>query len=329
MEDQLAHGIAERFNELGLRLLEPIDLAEVPHRDTVPVTLTHEQARAAYRIGYADTLTASSLDWANPHVLGVERLLLLGPRVTERSAEMLRQLGINYLDAAGNAFIVFDGVHIDVRGRRAQVPAGATLPRLTRGGVNLFSAKRSQVIFALLTWPELLESSVREIARTAGVSLGQAQMTLDLLTQYGFLDDRRQFGRAQRDRLIDQWAAAFPTGLGSAAKTERFAGQWRGFDPGNRTVWVSGEAAALDVLRPETAVLYTEEFPTDLIRAHRWRRNEAQPNIFFRRRFWLPQGPPAEPGVHDAPWLLIYADLLAANDSRQREAAEQLRQQQR
>ena len=334
MDAQLAQSIAERFDEFALRFLEPIDLTEIPHRDTVPLTLTHEQGRAGYSVGYAATLTVSSVDWAKPHFLGNERLLLLGPRVTERSAEMFRQLGINYLDFAGNAFITFDGVHIDVRGRRFQAPHSASLPRMTRGGVNLFSAKRSQVIFALLSWPELLERPVRELAKTAGVSLGQAQETLELLTEYGFLDDRKQFVRSQHERLIDLWAAAFPTGLGSQSKTGRLAGDWRGFDPGGfdpgeTTVSVSGEAAVPDLLRPETMVLYTDEFPTELIRAHRWRRDEAQPNIFLRRQFWQPQDSPEEPDVHRAPWLLVYADLLAANDSRQREAAEQLREQQR
>lgn len=329
MDRQIAQGIAERFDELGLRLLEPVDLTEIPHRGTVRATIAHEQGRAAFLVGYVDSLTVSSLGWAKPHLLGNERLLLLGPRITGRSAEMFRQLDINYLDGAGNAFIAFGGVHIDVRGRRAENPAARGLPHQTRGGVNLFSAKRSQVIFALLTWPELLDNPVREIASSAGVSLGQAQQTLKLLAQYGYLTERRQFVRQQRDRLIDQWTAAFPTGLGTDAKTGRFSGSWQGFDPGDTTVWLSGEAAAPDFLRAETAVLYTDGFPAELIRTHRWRRNEAHPNILLRHQFWQPPEGPVGPGLHKAPWLLIYADLLAASDSRQREVAQQLREQHR
>lgn len=329
MDDGLARSIAERFDEFGLRFMDSIDLGQIPDRDTIPLTISHEQGQATYRVGYADTLALSSLGWAQPSYMGKERLLLVGPRVTERTAEILRQSGINYLDSAGNAFITFDGVHIDVRGRRAPGTVGEGLPRLTRGGVNLFSAKRSQVIFVLLSWPELLGSPVRMISRAAGVSLGQAQETLELMTQYGYLDDRKQIEGTRRERLIDQWVAAFPMGLGSEAKTARFSGEWRGFDPGETIVSVSGEAAVPSLLRSETAVLYTDEFPTELIRAHRWRRNEAQPNIFLRRQFWRPLDAPARHVIHEAPWLLIYADLLASNDSRQREAAEYLREQQR
>ncbi|MFA5607757.1 MAG: type IV toxin-antitoxin system AbiEi family antitoxin [Leucobacter sp.] len=328
MDDQLAQRFLKHFKGLGLRFLEPVDLTEIPLHGTTPLTLVHEFGRSEYRVGFTNTLTASAMNWVAPQDHGEERILLLGPRVTERSAEMLRQMEINYLDQSGNAFINFAGVHIDVRGRRAEAPYKSALPRAPRGGVNLFSTKRSQVIFSILSWPELLRQPVRTLAAWAGVSLGQAQETLELLTQYGFLDDRRQIIPNRRDRLIDQWAAAYPTGLGSDANTARFSGDWQGFDPGTSAVWVSGEAAVPELLRPETVVLYTYEFPTQLIRAHRWRRNDAEPNIFLRHRFWKPVDSHESSGINEPPWLLIYADLLAANDSRQREAAEQLRSQQ-
>src|SRR5699024_8053053 len=139
MDDKFAQMFAERFDELGLRFQEPVDLTELPDQSTLPITLAHERGRAMYNVAYADTLTASSLNWAMPHSHNKVQLLLLGPRVTERSADMFRQRGINYLDAAGNAFISFGGVHIDVRGRRAQNAAPTSIPRTARGGVNLYS----------------------------------------------------------------------------------------------------------------------------------------------------------------------------------------------
>lgn len=327
MDERLARNLAEHFEEFGLRFQEPVDLAEIPEDDTIRLTLTHELGQAVYNVGYTYKLTVSSLNRARLHRLDNERMLLLGPRVTERSATMFRQLGINYLDQAGNAFICFAGVRIDVRGRRAEASPGVVVPRPERGGVNLFSAKRSQVIFAVLSWPELLTGPIRKIAAISGVSVGQVQKTLELLSQYGFLDERRRLARPQRDHLIDQWAAAFRTGLGSAARTKRFSGDWHELHPGTTAVYVSGEAAVPELLRPETAVLYTASMPTDLIRSYRWRKDETQPNILLRDQFWRPLEATG-PGVFEAPWLLIYADLLASNDSRQREAAEQFRQRQ-
>lgn len=331
MERQLTQSIAEHLEEFGLRLLEPTELAEIPMEQTVPVTLSHSRGAERFRAAFTTKMTLASLAWAQPRAFDKRRLLVLGPRVTERSAEMFRRLGINYIDSAGNAYLTFDGVHIDVRGRRAHAPAGELRSGANRGGVNLFSTKRSQVIFALLTWPELLERPVRELSNAAGASLGQTQETLGLLAHYGFLDERKRLIPAHKERLIDQWVAAFPTGLGSEARTKPFSGDWQSLDLLETQVFVSGEAAVPEFLRAETAVLYTDDSAIELIRAGRWRRNNAQPNILLRRQFWeapktadLTNTAPGR-GTSAAPWLLIYADLLASHDSRQREAAAQLR----
>lgn len=327
MKSSLARELADRFDELGLRFAEPVDLADLADQDSVAVTLLHTQGRARYQLGYSTSLTASSLKWARPHYAADDRILLVGPRVTERSAEIFRTLGINYIDPSGNAFITFDGVHIDVRGRRPNpdAPVESAVPRMTRGGVNLFSTKRSQVIFALLTWEDLLVRPVRELARTAGVSLGQAQDTLELLEHYGFLDDRRRLSRREREHLIDQWTAGYPAGLGARNKIGSFSGDFSRLSPTEAAVYVSGEAAAQSLRNPETIVLYTDMFPEGLIRAYRWRRNEENPNIFLRHQFWTP--PEAgDAGILRAPWLLVYADLMASNDSRQAEAAHHLRE---
>lgn len=326
VKEALARELADRFDELGLRFAEPVDLAHLADQESIDVTLLHAQGRARYRLGYSPSLTGSSLKWARPHYVAHDRLLLVGPRVTERSAEMFRTLGINYVDQSGNAFISFDGVHIDVRGRRPNpaIPVEDNIPRMTRGGVNLFSTKRSQVIFAILSWEELLDGPLRELARTAGVSLGQAQETLELLEQYGFLEDRRHLSPRQRENLIDRWTAAYPASLGSRSKTGSFSGVFSDLRPTGTAVYVSGEAAVPSLLRPETIVLYSDAFPTDLIRAHRWRRDEESPNISLRHKFWA-QPHTEGTGTFRAPWLLVYADLMASNDSRQREAAQHLR----
>lgn len=327
MDSHIARRLANRFDEFELRLAGSIDLADLADQDSIAVTLQHAQGRADFQLGYSTTLTASSMQWARPIYLANQRILLVGPRVTERSAEIFRTLGINYIDASGNAFITFDGVHIDVRGRRPSPDEAVknAVPRSTRGGVNLFSTKRSQVIFALLIWEELLVGPVRELARSSGVSLGQAQDTLELLGQYGFLDDSRLLSRRERERLIDQWTASYPAGLGARNKTGFFSGDFSQLSPTDAAVYVSGEAAVQSLRHQETVVLYTDVFPEDLIREHRWRRNEENPNIFLRRQFWTP--PDLEDaGIHKAPWLLVYADLLASNDSRQAEAAQHLRE---
>lgn len=326
MKKALARGLTDRLEEYGLSFLEPVDLIELDDQDTLDATLrqSHGPSRTQYRVVYSSNQTEVARRSSGLHD-DPRRLLIVGPRVTERSAERFRATGVNYLDQAGNAFIVFDGVRIDVRGRRPD-PTLAAEPgtRLPARGADLFSTKRSQVVFSILSWEELLRGTVREIARTAGVSIGQAQATMHLLERGGFLDGRSWVSPRERDRLIDQWTAAYPLGLG-AAVTLPFSGDFTDLHATSIPVYVSGGAAVPEVLRrPESIVLYSSEIPVDLIRTGRWRRDEENPNILIRKQFWSPPEPEA-PGSQQAPWLLIYGDLMASNDSRLREAAQELR----
>ncbi|MDR1512417.1 MAG: hypothetical protein LBS56_02880 [Propionibacteriaceae bacterium] len=326
MDTLLAEGLAGRLADLGLRFAEPVDLVGLAQGGAVEATVEHAQGRARYRVGFCDPLTGSAARRAAGGDAAAGRLLMLGPRVTERGAAALRSAGVDFADLAGNAHVSFEGVHIDVRGRRAP-RSGARGPAAggrARGGVNLFSVKRAQVVFAVLAWEDLLAGPVRGVARAAGVSVGQAQGTLALLAEYGFLDEGRRLVAARRSRLVDQWAAAYPTGLGSRARARGFSGDFGGLDPGDAVVYVSGQAAVPELLRPATAVLYSRQEPVEMIRAGRWRRDDQSPSILLRRQFWTP--PAAEaPGARQAPWPLVYADLLASDDSRAREAAEQFR----
>lgn len=322
MKEALAQGLACRLEELGLRFAEGMDLVVLAEHEPVDVTILHSQGKAPRQLLYAPAMTDVSLRTAGVRQSPTRRLLLVGPRVTERSAEMFRAQGIDYLDQSGNAFIAFSGVHIDVRGRKPDSRASTALAGPRAG---LFSTKRSQVIFALLSWDDLLGGRVRDIADAAGVSVGQVQATLDLLGKGGFLDGRRWLSPQERDRLIDQWTAAYPLGIGSPGTAEPFTGDFTDLSPTDMPVYVSGEAAVPEALRaPESIVLYSAETPTELIRRGRWRRNEENPNIFLRHQFWNPPEPEV-PGIRRAPWLLVYADLKASNDNRPREAAQELR----
>src|SRR5680860_758060 len=74
--------------------------------------------------------------------------------VAPKTAEAFRRARVQYLDTAGNAWVKFGEVLVDVRGRR--LPVGARQPARTTAG-NLFSTGRAQVTFALLAWPRLWE----------------------------------------------------------------------------------------------------------------------------------------------------------------------------
>ncbi len=313
--DELFERVRERLDTLGIDALFATE--DTPAGRRVPAgtaRLKRGRNEQTYVAAYGD----------NVHLAPVGRIdadlptLAIARRISPRTADAYRRAEVQYVDASGNAWLQFGDVLIDVQGRR---PA---TPMRNRVAGNLFTTSRAQVALVLLAWPGLWNATQRELARTAGVSLGQANNALRLLAETGFGPE----GRREDDELLRLWAATFPTGLARRLTLATYRG-----DPDNiRTVdaemiYRSGEVAAAELLRPASATLYVDDLDPRLAVVNRW-RTDAEPNIVVRRAFWhSPAGeedstPKKAPM---APWPLVYADLLASDDSRVRGAAEEWR----
>ncbi|MHA7133608.1 type IV toxin-antitoxin system AbiEi family antitoxin [Oerskovia turbata] len=254
-------------------------------------------------------------------------LIFLANRIRPSMARWIRERGGWFADGVGSAYVRAPGVVIDVDGR--PLTSGHTSASSGRRTRNLVSAGRAQVVFALLTWPELVERSMKEIGEASGVSSSLAHTAMSLLEQEHYLSaSSRRLER--RHELIDLWAAAYPFGLARSIELGRFVGDptphaWA--DLGRR-VYASGEYATERLSGPDL-VLYAPALETRAIAQSRWRRPEPreQANIIVRRAFWKdPDERGREPGVDVAPRLLVYGDLLASNDPRQREVAAAMRE---
>ncbi|OHU97081.1 type IV toxin-antitoxin system AbiEi family antitoxin [Mycobacterium talmoniae] len=329
---ELAEAIERHLAEYGVRVLgglsalnstfpEQLDL-EI---DGQPVTTTalylpHLSATAALQ-AWAMTDTDSPL-------------LVVGPRLHPSSAETLRARGLWYIDGAGNAYLRHQGgLLIDVRGRRPAVSVQHdTLNEGLHGDGprNPFTPKRAQVVCVLLAAPELVEAPLRDIAQSAGVSVGMAKETMDTLRITGFLEhlgSRRRLVRA--GELLDLWAAAYPGGLGRANRIFVASGDIHAWSaPEGLQVAVSGEQAVPgDIRNPESLVLYVHTadngLPTDLLIHNRWHR-DPHGSIVIRNLFWR-HLPDQQSGL--APAALIYADLLASREPRQLEVGHHMRRQ--
>jgi hypothetical protein len=283
--------------------------------ETVGVRLRRGSSTQEYALFCGHAVTVADLGRVSDAGLP---LIVFTTFVAPRSAETFHRAGVQYLDAAGNAWIEFGDVLIHVRG---QGPTKSVDQPARAPSGNLFSTGRAQVILALLAWPQLWKAPQRDLARAAGVSLGQAHNTLTMLTESGYGPDRARPGKAE---LLDLWSAAFPSGLAQKLRLATYRGDIdvvKTVHAGDR-VFVSGEGAAHDLLRPATLTLYVEDPDPRLPVVNRW-RSDGAPNIVVRRKFWQVSdvSEAALVGVHPAPWPLVYADLLASDDPRARGAA--------
>lgn len=332
MDHTVQTTLENHLREYSLGIEGPTTLEDLPQEIPTPLQVTHPLGVQRFRVLFTDTPTLTRV--LQLEDVPEEPLLVLASSVHARSAQEFRSAGIQFLDAAGNAYLRFAGVIIDVRGRRPD-PSTAPGRRPARASAGLFTPRRAQVIFAVLCWPGLLDAPVRTLAAHARVSVGQAQSTLKILDEQGFID--RWNGILFRpEALAEQWSNAFATGLGPKTLVRQFHGVPSDITlSGCGPVYVSGEQSAPWIENPETATLYVEEFSPRLVFDNRW-RTDGVANIMVHSVFWdAPSAAwvarhhgvqPPDSFPAPAPPLLVYADLKATGESRQLEAAQQMKE---
>lgn len=271
-------------------------------------------APARLEARYVSNLTLSAVE-SGPG-FNSDRTLFVSQYINAKTADALRRRGLQYVDSSGNMNLVNDAWLINIHGRKT---APRTRPE-RYSSENIFSPRRAQVIFALLTWPELLDAPLRDLSTAAGVSLGLAHSTF-----FALKENQRMWPASVdgRQRLIDAWVASFPSGLAPSLGIRGFRAEKFDMFFGD-DIEVSGEAAHSAGLRPTRATVYVGELDDSLIMANRW-RSDGPHNLFVRKKFWLAPWEQGPAGVRDAPPLIVYGDLVSSDDPRLQEAAAQLR----
>jgi hypothetical protein len=330
MHSDVETELLSRLEEYGMRVAGSGELAALRPGDQADLTIAHSKASRQYVVIYLPMMTLTELSRLGALNGTPHPILVVGEHIGERSAAAYREAGVQFLDRAGNAYLKLGAVLVDARGRSAK--RGDTSAARARD-TNLFSARRAQVIFAILVWRDLVNARLRAIADACGVSIGQVQSTVKLLEETGYLRHAAPRAIQREGELIDRWTAAYPTGLGPKLHTHDFFGDIDHVLPtsDDKPLFIGGESALEGLLRPASLTLYTATFDPRLPAVNRW-RTDREPNIHVRRKFWLPPPLLEHPTTYvrdmaTVPSLLIYADLMASNDSRQREAARTLREQ--
>ena len=183
------------------------------------------------------------------------------------------------------------------------------------------------VTFFLLQSKENVNRTIREIAVETGVSVGSVHSMLSKLTEQGYIvesGDRRLLRK--RANLIERWAHGYADGLKNKLLINRFTfltqqvrEQWQDIVLPSNCHWGGEPAAALldAYIQPGEWEVYVPDNANVLITTRRM-IPAPQGEIFVYKRFW---------SGDEMPLLVVYADLLATEDDRCREAAERLKPQ--
>ena len=183
------------------------------------------------------------------------------------------------------------------------------------------------ITFYLLQSKENVNRTIRKIAAETGVSVGSVHSVLSKLTEQGYIvesGDRRLLRK--RANLIERWAHGYADGVKNKLLINRFAfltpqvrEQWQNIVLPAGCHWGGEPAAALlDVyIQPGKWEVYVPNNANALITTGRM-IPAPQGEIFVYERFW---------SCDEMPLLVVYADLLATEDDRCREAADRLKPQ--
>jgi hypothetical protein len=257
--------------------------------------------------------------------------LLVAPLITNETAEKCRELDLQFIDAAGNAYLRGPGLYVFVKGQR---PAkGEDFFLIGQEANRAATAAHLRVIFALLCKPELLNAPYREIGRVAGVALGTIGPVFDDLANRGFMAGGKRKGDRvmfERKKLTDEWTTNYPIKLRPKLDPGRFKAVkpdwWKELDITQYDAQWGAEVAAAKLtghLRPGTVTIYlrNEDGQRNLTRlvAENRLRPDAKGEIEILDAFW--DFDDQQSKTQTVPPLLVCADLIATLDPRNLEAA--------
>ena len=246
--------------------------------------------------------------------------LLVADYLAKEVAEVLQQENYNYLDVAGNAHIKADNLFIFVEGKKKK-------PKEKTNQSRAFQEVGLKLLLLLISDPKSLQLSYRELADKTNVSLGSVSNIFTELKDLDFLlttNNKRVL--KNEDLLLDRWVVAYNEILKPRMlrKKYRFANEDYNFINVNTAefgfVW-GGEAAA-DIITnylksSQYIIYYDDDLPTLAKNLRLIPDNNG--NIEVYNTFWTKD---LNLKYHNtAPPLVIYADLMGSNSSRNIETA--------
>lgn len=256
--------------------------------------------------------------------------ILASPFISPALAEKCRELDLQFMDTAGNAYLRAPGLFVFIKGQRPSEDAAATLGSATRlGGANA-----ARLAFVLLCVPELLNAPYRTLSQAAGIALGAVGTVLNDLAKRGFITNNKSSRRfLEQDKLMEEWVATFPLRLRPKLLPRRFHAStsdwWKNIAIGHYDAAWGGEVAAdrmIHYLKPEKITIYMQAATMrqnlgKLVIQNKLRA-DPEGEIEILEQFW--DLPPSAMPKDCVPPLLAYADLVASMEPRNLEAASRL-----
>ena len=317
----LQDALAALANATGLRghatgLTEGQGIADV----ILEITHGNIAAKFAAKINETDRHPALAQLKAREHAL-IHPPLLVAPYIARPTAEQCRELGLPFIDTAGNAYLEAQGLFVFIAGRPRK-PGNA----IEKHNYQALTPTGLRLVYGLLTEPDLLDANYRRLAKTADIAIGGVGRALKDLELRGHLTPEGTVPRRllAATQLREEWVVHYPIRLRPKLRPRRFThigtnpmfGEWwKNADLRPYSAVWGGEVGANIItshLRPETVTIYAHDAIEPLLTKFRLRPDPVG-NIEILDAFW--ERPEGDTAI-TAPPLVLYADLMAAGNAR-------------
>lgn len=258
------------------------------------------------------------------------QLLLVAPRVTAEMAEKCRELDLQFIDGAGNAYLRQPGLYVLVKGERPL--RTENIYQETDEFKKAVTPTNLRAVFVILCKPALLNAPYRDIKDAAGIALGAVGWVFFNLNGRGFTVGGEKKGRMliERQRLAQEWVTNYPIKLRPKLNGRRFTAPikdwWKTTEITKYNAQWGGEVAAAKLtqyLKPDQLTIYVHMKRDKMNLTQLVMENKLRPDpdgeIEILEAFWNFKDEETLPET--VPPLLIYADLLATMDPRNLETA--------
>ena len=298
-----------------------------PDRGEYRLTVQGPGEQLDFQIGTKHIRRVEDLAMIRAQEQDLKQVVLITRYLTTHLARKAVDLGIQFLDAAGNIHLRTPRSLLCIIGNKLPVDVEALEQVKT---FKAFNRKGLQVVFGLLAGGDLKNAPYRDLSKAVGVARGTVGEVLKDLIGSGYaLQKDGERILLQKDSLAKGWLANYPHKLRPYLQVKRYRANepdwWKNvvLDP-VKAQW-GGEVAAdrlTGCLQPGTVTIYSAVPPEKLAAQFRL-RPDPHGNIEILHRFWdfpYPQGYPADL----VPAMLIFADLVASGDPRNADIAREI-----
>ena len=239
-----------------------------------------------------------------------DNFLLLSDYISKPLKEKLRQKNISYIDAAGNFFLKKEKTFI-------YIETNQTNRNNFKKSNRAFSPAGLKVIYSLLTVPNLLVKSYRDIAEQSTVSIHTVGKVIKELLRDSYIVKATENSYTIRDkeRLFQDWVTLFNKILRPKLKQRKYKSLkknqelFASLKQSTKNDSIGGELAAqmvTDYLIAENIYFYTEESFLEISKQNKLIPSESG-NVVLIEKFWKTQESNNQITVNP---ILVYADLL-------------------